>query len=121
MIDIRKIVDTPLPKFSLKTLKKHLLKAYLPYWYNFFVSALILVNVSSTCNPRRFNLSVIIFLIPLLPSSSAKVSFSNTILIPETTFYFTTKISLALYWQIFVGTLKVLSLRLLVASNPAGY
>ena len=114
MIDSRKIVDTPLPKFPLKTLKKHLLKAYLPYWYNFFVSALIFVNVSSTCNPRRFNLSVIIFLIPLLPSSSAKVSFSNTILI-------TTKISLALYWQIFVGTLKVFSLRLLVGSNPAGY
>ena len=60
------------------------------------------------------NLSVIIFLIPLLSSSSAKISFSNTLLISKT-FHFTAKISIALCQPIYLGTLKVFSLRLHVA------
>ena len=55
-----------------------------------------------------------IFLIPLLSSSSAKISFSNTLLISKT-FHFTAKISIALCQPIYLGTLKVLSLRLRVA------
>ena len=43
---------------------------------------------------------MIIFLIPLLPSSSVKISFRNTLLVPETTFYLTTKLSIALCWPI---------------------
>ena len=70
MIDSRKIVDISLSKFSLKKLKKHLqkhLELDLPHWHNFFVlSAVIFVDISSTCDPPKFNLSltvsVIIFL-----------------------------------------------------------
>ena len=65
--------------------------------------------------------NIIIFLIPLLPSSSAKISFCNTLLISEKTFPFTTKIPIALCWSIDLETLKVFSLCLHVASNPADY
>ena len=89
MIDSRKTVDIPLSQFSLKILKKHLLKA----WFTWLVYI-------SLYNSPRFNLSVIIFLIPLLPSSSAKISFSITLLVSETTFHFTAKIFIALCWPI---------------------
>ena len=52
------------------------------------------------------DLSVIIFLIPQLPSSSAKISFSNTLLISETTLHFTAKISISSCWPIYLGTLE---------------
>ena len=74
-----------------------------------------------TCNAPRFNLSVITFLIPLLPSSAAKISFSNNLLISETIVHFTAKISIAFYWSIDLETLTVFSLRLHMASNSAGY
>ena len=80
-----------------------------------------MIWLSSTCNLTRFNLSVIIFLIPLLPSSSAKTSFSNTLVISEKTFHVTAKISITLCWSIYLRTLKVFLLRLHVASSPAGY
>ena len=122
MIDNKKTVDIPLPQFSLKILKKHLLKAWftwLSYISLHFLPYLIFAEISSTCNSPRFNLSVIIFLIPLLQSSSVKISFSNTLLVSETTFHFTAKISIALCWLI--ETLKVCSLCLQVTPNPAGY
>ena len=62
----------------------------------FVVSALIFADISSTYNPLKFSLSVIIFLIRLLRSNSAKVSFSNTLLISGKIFPFTVKISNAL-------------------------
>ena len=102
-IDSRKIVDISLPQFSLKIVKKHLLKAWfnwLVYISSYFLSYLIFAEISSTWNSPRFNLSVIIFFIPLLPSSSAKMSFSNTLLVSETTFHFTAKIYIALCWPI---------------------
>ena len=49
--------------------------------------------------------NIIIFLIPLLPSSSAKISFCNTLLISKKTFHFTTKIPIALCWSIDIETL----------------
>ena len=102
-IDSRKIVDISFPQFSLKIVKKHLLKAWfnwLVYISSYFLSYLIFAEISSTWNFPRFNLSVIIFFIPLLPSSSAKMSFSNTLLVSETTFHFTAKIYIALCWPI---------------------
>ena len=62
----------------------------------FVLLALIFAGISSTYNPLKFNLSVIIFLIGLLQSDSAKVSFSNTLLISGKIFPFTVKISNAL-------------------------
>ena len=103
MIDSRKTVDIRFPQFSLKVLKKHLLKAWftwLVYISLYFLPYLIFAGIASTCNSPRFNLSVIIFLIPLLQSSSVKISFSNTLLVSETTFHFTAKISIALCWPI---------------------
>ena len=46
MADSRKIVDIPLPKFSLKTLKNIYLKLDLPHWYNFFVLAAVIFGDS---------------------------------------------------------------------------
>ena len=99
----RKTLDIPLPQFSLKILEKHPLKAWftwLVYISLYFLPYLIFAEISSTCNSPtpRFNLSVIIFLIPLLPSSSVKTSFSNTLLVSETTFHLTAKLSIALCW-----------------------
>ena len=59
-------------------------------------AAVILADLSSTCNSPRLNLSVIIFIIRLLSSNSAKISFSNPLLIPEKIFLFPVKISNAL-------------------------
>ena len=103
MIDNRKTVDIHLPQFLLKILKKHILKAWftwMVYIYLYFLPYLIFTEISSTYNSPRFNLSVIIFLIPLIPSSSIKIPFSNTLLAPETTFHFIAKISIALCWSI---------------------
>ena len=101
MIDSRKTVDIPLPQFSPKILKKHPLKAWftwLVYISLYSLPYLIFAEISSTCNLQtpRFDLSVIIFLTPLLSSSSVKISFSYTLLVSETTFHFTAKISNAL-------------------------
>ena len=74
-----------------------------------FLPYLIFAEISSTSNSPRFNLSVIIFLIPQLPSSSAKISFINTLLISETTFHFTAKISIALCWPISRDTKSLFS------------
>ena len=60
------------------------------------LSAVISADLSSTCNSPRFNLSVIIFIIRLLSSNSAKISFSNLLLIHEKIFVFPVKISNAL-------------------------
>ena len=103
MIDSWKTVDIPLPQFSLKILKKHLLKTWftwLVYISLYFLPYLIFAGIASTCNSPRFNLSVIIFLIPLLPSNSVKISFSNTLLVSEAAFHSTAKISIALCWPI---------------------
>ena len=59
-------------------------------------AAVILADLSSTCNSPRLNLLVIIFIIRLLSSNSAKISFSNPLLIPEKIFLFPVKISNAL-------------------------
>ena len=112
MIDSRKTVDIPFPQFSLKILKKHLLKAWftwLIYISLYFLPHLIFAE-TSTCNSARFNLSVTIFLIPLLPSSSVKISFSNTLLASETTFRFKSKISIALCWPISRDTKNLFTL-----------
>ena len=101
MINIRKTVDISLPQFFLKILKIHLLKTWftwLVYISLYLLPYLIFAEVSFTCNLRRFNLSVIIFLIPLLSSNSLKILFSNTLLVPETTFHFRAKISIVLFW-----------------------
>ena len=93
----------PLPQFSLKILKKYLLKAWftwLVYISLYFLPYLIFAEISSTWNSPRFNMSVIIFLISLLPSGCVKTSFSNILLVSETTFLFTAKISIALCWPI---------------------
>ena len=103
MIDNRKTVDIHLPQFLLKILKKHLLKAWftwMVYIYFHFLPYLIFAEISSSYNSPRFNLSVIIFLIPLIPSRSVKIPFSNTLLAPEITFHFIAKISIALCWSI---------------------
>ena len=49
----------------------------------------------------------LIILISLLPSISAKKSFSNTLVISKTTFHFTATISIALCWPIVRETLTV--------------
>ena len=101
MINIRKTVDISLPQFFLKILKIHLLKAWftwLVYISLYLLRYLIFAEIWFTCNLRRFNLSVIIFLIPLLSSNSLKILFSNTLLVSETTFHFTVKISIVLFW-----------------------
>ena len=125
MIDSRKIVDIPLPQFSLILKKTHLIKAsftWLVYISLCFLLFLFFPEISSTCNSPRLHLSVIIFLIPLLPSSSVKCH------------------SVILYWSLkqkfhsiiqqkfplhYVGryleTLKVCSLGLQVASNTGSY
>ena len=64
----------------------------------FVLSAVIYVDIWSTCNSLGFNLSVIIFLISLPPSNSAKISFTSTLLISEKTFRFKVKKFNALYW-----------------------
>ena len=113
MIDSRKTVDIRFPQFSLKVLKKHLLKAWftwLVYISLYFLPYLILAEISSTCNSPRFNLSVITFLIPLLHKSSVKISFSNTLLVSETTFHFTAKISIALCCSTSKDTKSMLTL-----------
>ena len=94
MIDSRKTVDIPLPQFSPKILRKHPLKAsftWLIYISLYSLPYLIFAEISSTCNLQtpRFDLSVIIFLTPLLSSSSVKISFSYTLLVSETKFHFT--------------------------------
>ena len=114
MIDSRKIVDIPLPQFSLILKKTHLIKAsftWLVYISLCFLLFLFFPEISSTCNSPRLHLSVIIFLIPLLPSSSVKMSFSNTLLISETKipFHYTTKISIALCWPISRDTKSMLT------------
>ena len=113
MIDSRKTVDIPLPQFSLKILEKHLLKAWftwLVYISLYFLPNLIFAETSSTCSSPRFNLPVTIFLIPLLPSSSVKILFSNTaVLVSKTTFHFTAKISIALCWLISRDTKSLLT------------
>ena len=65
--------------FSLKTLKKHLFKTW--FTWLVYISSLIFVDILSTCNSPRSNLSVKIFLIWLLPSNFVKISFRNTLLI----------------------------------------
>ena len=96
---------------------------WLVYISLYFLTYLICSEISSTCiSPTpRFNLSAIIFLITLLPSSSVKTLFRNT-----------------LYWSLkqhsieqqnsplhdvdrYLETLKVCSLCLQVASNPTDY
>ena len=114
MIGSRKIVDIPLPQFSLILKKTHLIKAsftWLVYISLCFLLFLFFPEISSTCNSPRLHLSVIIFLIPLLPSSPVKMSFSNTLLISETKipFHYTTKISIALCWPISRDTKSMLT------------
>ena len=109
------------PNFHWKHWKNIYLQLDLPNWYNFLVPSAVIFVDMAIWNLPIFNLSVIIFLIPLLPSSSAKASFSNTLLISEKTFYFTTKISIPLCWPIYLRTLKIFSLRLHLALSPAGY
>ena len=97
MTDSRKNVDILFPQFPIKTLENIYLKLDLPDWYFYIVfAAVILADLSSTCNSPRLNLSVIIFIIRLLSSNSAKISFSNPLLIPEKIFLFPVKISNAL-------------------------
>ena len=89
----------PFPNSHWNHWKKHLLKAWftwLVYSSSYFLLEFLLTYHLATCNPPRFNLSLITFLIPLHPS----ISFSNTLLISETTFHFTTKIFIALYLPI---------------------
>ena len=108
--------------FTKNTENNIQLKLDLPHWCNFFVpSAITFIRIPSTCNLPRFDMSAIIFLIPLLVSSSAKISFSNTLLISERTVYFTAKTSIAFCWPIYLETRKVFSLHLHVVSNPVGY
>ena len=97
----------PTPTFLTETTKKHLFKAWyawLEYISLYFLLYLIFAKISSTCNSPRLNLSVMIFLNPLLPSSSVRISFSSTLLASETTFYFIVKISIALCWSISIDT-----------------
>ena len=86
----------------------------------YFLPYLIFAEISSTCNSPGFNLSVITSSISLLPSSSVKIPFSNTLLVSETTFHFTAKSPLH-YVDRYLETLKVCPLCLQVVSNPAGY
>ena len=83
----------------------------------------IFANMWSTCNSSRSNMSVRISIIRLLRSNSAKISFSNTLLISKKIFLFTTTISIALYWSWDVGkyleTLRIFSLCSHLVSNPA--
>ena len=115
MINSQKTVYIPLPQFSLKILKKHPLKAWftwLVYISLYFPTYLIFAEISSTCNSLtpRFNLSIIIFLIPLLPSSSVKISFRNTLLVSETAFHLAGKLSIAWCWPISRDTKSLFTL-----------
>ena len=111
---VEKMLISPLPQFSLKTLKKHqtFQMIYLNGIHFLVLSTVVFANISSTCNSPRINLSVIIFLIRLLPSNSAKISFSNTLLISE-------KIFRNVVFHKYLETLEVFSLCLLVATRPA--
>ena len=66
--------------------------------YFFVLSVVSFADTSCACNSPRFNMSVI-FLILMLPSTSAKISFSNSQLISEVIFLLTVKISNALCWS----------------------
>ena len=66
--------------------------------YFFVLSVVSFADTSCACNSPRFDMSVI-FLILMLPSTSAKISFSNSQLISEVIFLFTAKISNALCWS----------------------
>ena len=121
MIDSRKTVENcgRGPQFSPKILKKHPLKAWftwLVYISLYSLPYLIFAEISSTCNLQtpRFDLSIIIFQTPLLSSSSVKISFSYTLLVSETTFHFTAKISndYVILSDIYLETLKVCSILL---------
>ena len=76
---LKKLLKFCLLQFSLKTLKKHLFKTW--FTWLVYISSLIFVDILSTCNSPRSNLSVKIFLILLLPSNFVKISFRNTLLI----------------------------------------
>ena len=91
-----KIFFYPLSQFSLETLKKHLL-IYLIDIQFFVVSGVNFVDIPSTCNSLRFNLSVI-FSAGLLLSNSAKTSFNNYLLISEIVLVLTAKIFNGLCW-----------------------
>ena len=89
----------PVPQIFTENTKKNLyLKLDLPAGIisSYFLRQLLLIYHLHTCNSPRFNLSVIILLILMLPSSPAKISFSNTELISETTFHYTEKTCIAL-------------------------
>ena len=83
--------------------------------YFFVISAVMFADISYVCSSRRFNLSVI-FLIGLIPSKSAKISVTNSLLISETVFLFTAKISNALCW-IISREVKIFSFTLHVSSH----
>ena len=104
-----KIVDTALPKFLLETLKNIYLKLDLPDWCNFcWYIVLLAIHEDLICHwqcQSYYSQSHC-----LLPSNFAKISFINTLLIFETTFHLTAKISIALCWPIYLKTLKVFSL-----------
>ena len=71
---------------------------YLTGIYFFVLLAVNFADISSTCNsPPIFNLTVI-FLIPLLPSNSAKIWVSNYLLTSDTIFFLQRKISITLCW-----------------------
>ena len=85
------------------------LKLDLPDWYIFFViPALNFVDILSTYNSPRFNLSVI-FSIALLLSKSGKTLFCDSLLISEIVLFFTAKISNALCWPISRNILSLLA------------
>ena len=90
-------------------MKKHLFKLDLPDSIYFFVlSAVNFADILSTCNSPRFNL-LVIFLIELLLSHSAKISFSNSSLISEIVLLCTAKSSNALWWPTSAETKSFLS------------
>ena len=97
MIDTQKVVYiSSTPSSYQKHWKNIYLKLDLPDWCIFLCTFCRIWYISSTCNLPRFNLSVVIFLILLLSSDSAKKWFKRFWLISETIFLFTAKISNAL-------------------------
>ena len=69
----------------------------------YFLQQILLMQLLSTCNLPRFNLSLI-FLIVLFLSNSAKISFVYFLLISETVLLVTAKISNTLCWPISIET-----------------
>ena len=63
-------------------------------------------------------MQLLIFLIGLLPSNSAKISFSGSLLIPKTVFVFMEKIYDALCWPTSRGTKSFLSSFRLPPESP---